>query len=107
MKDLFPKYIIETDDELGNCLILSKCSFHHELVTDKEKVHGGGWYKVDLEKKIFTFYGDSHDFGQASLEDVKKAVEEDKVFTNPYLTHSIAKDFKFKYDTGSELIDLN
>lgn len=41
--DLFPKYIIETDDELGNCLILSKCSFHHELVTDKNKVKGGGF----------------------------------------------------------------
>lgn len=105
--NLFPKYIIETDDELGNCLILSKCSFHHELVTDKNKVKGGGWFKYDSSKNMFIFFGDSHEFGQAKLEDVKKCVEEDKVFTNPHLTHSIAKNFKFKYDTGSELIELN
>jgi len=105
--DLFPKYIIETNDELGNCLILGKCSFHKELATNIDLVRGGGSYKVDLENKIFTFYGESFDFGMASLEDVKKAVLEDKVFTNPYLTHSIAKQFKFKYDIGSEIIDLN
>lgn len=105
--DLFPKYIIETDDELGICLILGKCTFHKQLATNKEMVRGGGMYKVDLENKIFTFYGESSDFGMASLEDVKTAVLEDKVFTNPYLTHSIAKQFKFKYDIGSEIIDLN
>ena len=107
MRDLFPKFIIETDDDLGDCLILSKCTFHKDLVTDKEKVKGGGWFKFNRENNSVTFSGDSHDFGRAKLEDIQKAVDEDKVFTNPYLTHSIAKKHKFFYDIGSELIELN
>lgn len=101
-ENLCPKFIIED----GN-LILSKCTFHKELVTEKEKVQGGGWFKLNYEEKTFTFYDDSHDFGIAKLEDVQKAVEEGKVYTNKRLTHSIADKFKFLYDTGSELIPLN
>lgn len=100
MKDLFPKFIIED----GN-LILGKCSFHKDLVTDKEKVQGGGWFR--FKDDSFIFHGDSHEFGRAKLEDIQKAVEEDKVFTNSYLTHSIAKKHKFLYDTQSEIIELN
>ena len=92
--------------EDGN-LILSKCEYHKFLVNDTEKVQGGGWFRVDYVKKIFTFYGDSHEFGKATLEDIKKAVEDDKVYTNIYLTHSIVDKFKFLYDTGSELLELN
>lgn len=102
MKNLCPKYIIED----GN-LIISKCVFHKDIVTDKEKVQGGGWFKLDYENRTFTFYDDSHDFGKAKLEDVKKAVLEGKVYTNNRLTHSIATQFKFLYNTGSELIPLN
>ena len=105
--DLFPKYIIETDDELGDCLIMSKCTFHKDLVIDKDKVKGGGMFKYNFEKNTFTFHGESHDFGPAQMEDIKKAVEDDKVFTNPYLTRSIAKRHKFLYDTQSEIIELN
>jgi len=102
-----PEFIIETDDELGDCLILSKCTFHKDLAIDKEKVKGGGMFNYNSKNNTFTFSGESHDFGKASLEDIQKAVLEDKVFTNPYLTRSIAKKHKFLYDTGSELIPLN
>lgn len=105
--DLFPKYIVEIDDELGVCVIISKCTFHKELVTNKDMVRGGGMFKYNSDKNTFTFSGSSHDFGMAKLEDVQKAVLEDKVFTNPYLSHSIAKKHKFIYDTGSEKIELN
>lgn len=103
--DIFPKFIIETYDELGDCLILSKCTYHKELVTDPTKVKGGGWFRIKDE--TLTFYGDSHDLGAAKMNDIKHCVENDKIFTNPYLTHSIATKYKFFYDTQSEVIALN
>jgi hypothetical protein len=105
--DVFPKFIIETDEELGDCLIISKCTFHKELVTNKDKVKGGGWYRINLEAKTITLGGESHDFGEAKIEDILKAIENDNVYTNKYLTHSIAKQFKFLYDKQSEIVPLN
>lgn len=105
--DIFPKFIIETDEELGDCLIISKCTFHKELVTNKEMVKGGGIYHVNLDKKIITFSGESHDFGAAKIEDIQNCINNNNVYTNTYLTHSIAKQFKFKYNIGSEIIPLN
>jgi len=95
-----PKFIIED----GN-LILSKCLYHKELATDKTKVTGGGWFSFNDD--TFIFYGNSHDFGEASIESIKDAIAEDKVFTNKYKRHSIAKKFKFIYDTKFEIIPLN
>ena len=95
------KFIIEDGK-----LILSKCVYHKDLVIDKTKLQGGGWFK--FEDDGFTFYGSSHDFGQASLEDIQKAINDDKVFTNPYNhDRSIATKYKFVYNTESELIPLN
>ena len=100
--DLFPKYIIE-----DNNLILSKVGLHKELVTNDDLVKGGGWFRMNNDTKTFTFHGESFQYGRASLEDVKMCIEADKVFTNKHRTHSIANDFKFVYDTQSELIPLN
>lgn len=100
--DLFPKFIVEDD-----MVILSKCTFHKELVTDKAKVKGGGIFKYNHENRSFTFSGSSHEFGTAKIEDIKKAIEDDKVFTNTMIINSIAKKFDFYYDTQSEIIKLN
>ena len=77
------------------------------IVTDKTKVKGGGWFRFNREQNSFIFYGDSHDLGKASLEDIKSCVESDKVFRTKSKICSIANDFKFGYDTGSEIIWLN
>ena len=101
MTDLFPKFIISNDS-----IILSRCTFHNELAVMKEEVKGGGWF--ELKEDTFTFYGSSDEFGEASIDDIKKAVQDNKVYTNPYTEFSIGKKFKFKYKTGSnEIIDLN
>lgn len=105
--DIFPKFIIETDEELGDCLIISKCTFHKEMATNRDMVKGGGWYNINLDKRTITLGGESHDFGSAKIEDIKKAIENDNVYTNTYLTHSIAKEFKFLYDKQSEIVELN
>jgi hypothetical protein len=75
------------------------------IITEKDKVQGGGWFK--LEDKTFTFYGSSDEFGQASLEDIQKAVKEDKVYTNYTCSYSIAEKYKFIYDNHGEITKLN
>ena len=95
MVDLFPKFIIETDEELGDCLILSKCTYHRDLATFNELVKGGGFF--DYKDNEFIFYGTSDQFGEADFLDIRNCVVNDKVFTTPYLTHSITKKYKFSY----------
>ncbi len=95
--DVFPKFIIETDEQEGDCLIIAKCTFHKQLVTDKEKVKGGGWWTLDRENKVFTLYGKSEDFGEAKFDDIKDCVNRKKVFSNPSLVRNLTEDFTFKY----------
>lgn len=101
MRDIFPKFIIE-----DGALIISKVTYHKEIVIEKEKVQGGGWFRWNKEFTMCIFYGDSHDFGKARIEDIQKAVLDGKVYTNPYSEHSIANKFDFGYDTGTEIINL-
>jgi hypothetical protein len=105
--DVFPKFIIETDPVLGDCLIISKCTYHKDLVINRLNVKGGGCFRINHESMTCTFHGDSHDFGAASIEDIKVCIENDNVYTNPYLTHSIAAKYKFLYDNHGEIIELN
>ena len=98
--DKYPKYIVE-----DNNLILSKVTFHKDMAIDKEKVVGGGWFDYDNETKTFKFFGDSTDFGKASLEDVKACVKAGNVYTNNRMTHSIADDHNFVYDdNGTDVV---
>lgn len=88
--NVFPKFIIE-----DGALIIGNVKFHKELALDKDKVKGGGWWYQN--ENTFTFHGDSTDFGRASVEDIKKAIKDNRVFTNPYSDDSIANDFSFEY----------
>lgn len=108
MHDVFPKFIIETDDELGDCLIISKCTYHKQLVINADKVKGGGWFDFDRENKTFTLYGDSHDFGEATLDNIIKCVNSGNVYSSPALYKAFSDDYKFKYRTSDgEIINLN
>lgn len=102
--DVFPKFIIETDDELGDCLIIAKCTYHKELATDLTKVKGGGWWV--LKDNMFILSGDSHDLGKAKFEDIKKCIESGNVFDSPFVEYSIRDDHDFGYDTGCYIIKL-
>lgn len=101
MVDVFPKFIIEDGK-----LIISKATYHKELVTDKEKVKGGGWFRWNEDKSMIIFFGSSDDFGPAKLEDIKACVESKEVYSNIYATHSIADMTEFGYDTGTDVIKL-
>ncbi len=106
--DVYPKFII-----LDDVLIISKVTYHKHIlceevdpVAEKHRIKGGGWFTFEHRTNTFTFFGDSTDFGRAKLEDIQKAVDEGKIFTNVYQTHSIANDHNYAYDTGSEIIPL-
>jgi hypothetical protein len=92
----FPKFIIETRAEEGDCLIIAKCTYHKQLVTDASKVKGGGWWTLDNERTTFTLHGESHDFGKAKIEDIASCVQRGKVYRSKVL-FSDFNGFKFQY----------
>lgn len=102
--DVFPKFIIETDDELGDCLIIAKCTYHKQLATDVSKVKGGGWWILKQESNTMILHGDSTDFGKATLQDIIKCIEKGNVYRNKSCQYSIVDNFNFSYNTGSEII---
>lgn len=107
MDDVFPKFIIETDDDLGDCLILSKVTYHRQIAVDFNKVKGGGWFKFNPVNNSFTFFGKSEQFGEAEFNLIKECVDRDRVFDGPHLCRPLSK-YLFYYETQSgELIPLN
>jgi len=101
----FPKFIIESVEGLGDCLIIAKCTFHKQLATIIDNVKGGGWFRFDAESKTFILYGESHDFGKATIEDITNCIKNDKVYRNSRLSGKFS-NVSFAYDTGSEIIAL-
>lgn len=105
--NVFPKFIIETDEQEGDCLIIAKCTYHKQLATDKTKVKGGGWFSVDLENKVFTLHGQSEDFGRAKIEDISDCIKRGKAFSTRSLIRGYTYEFTFKYRNESgETFDL-
>jgi hypothetical protein len=105
--DVFPKFIIETDDQEGDCLIIGNCTYHKQLSRDISKVKGGGWWIFDKDNSLFTLYGDSHDFGSAKIEDIASCLKNKKVFSSKSLIRNISEKFKFQYKNKfGNIIDL-
>jgi hypothetical protein len=107
MNDVFPKFIVEVDKELGYCLIIGKCTYHSQLSNEKQNVKGGGWWILNRETNTFILSKDSHDFGKASIEDIKLCIEAGNVFTNNSYFNNILGDYNFSYDTETEIIPLS
>lgn len=101
MHDVFPKFIVEGDN-----LIIGRVTYHKDLVTDKDKVKGGGWWK--LEGTTMTFWGDSFDFGRAKVDDIKACIVAGNVWSDKYEIENITKQFNFQYkEPFGEIIKLN
>ena len=101
--DVFNKFIVE-----DGCIILSKVTYHKELVTNKELVKGGGSWKFDDDYKTISFFGSSHDFGAVEPEDIQKAVTDCKVFETQYSDEDMSKDYKFVFYTEcGDIFKLN
>lgn len=94
--DVFPKFIIETDPEKGDCLIIAKVTYHRQLCINKELVKGGGWWiKKD---NVFRLHGTSEDFGRAKEEDIMDCIKRKMVFSTPYFTDNLVEEgYSFEY----------
>ena len=107
MADIYPKFIIETYDQQGDCMILGKCTFHKEMAADLTKIKGGGWWELDRDKSLFTLYGDSYDFGKAKIRDIANCVQRKRVFSNRRMYRNYTVEFTFQYrDESGNIIDL-
>ena len=102
--EVYNKFIIENDETLGDCLILGRVTYHKQLAYDESKVKSGGWWK--LKDNRITFYGDSYDFGRATLEQVTDAVMNGKVFTSYIFEYNITEKYRFSYDRQSEIVEI-
>ena len=98
---LFPKFIIEEEN-----MILKIVKNHRDMATNASKVKGGGSYIFDSETNSYTLYGESYEFGAAKIEDIKKCIEDSKVYTSDILTCSVADKNNFSFYNGSKIIEL-
>lgn len=66
---MFPKFILVADPKkpLIGTFVYGMVYQHKDLVQGYVKVHGGGWYEKDDEKKTITLYGSSGDYGEPRL----------------------------------------
>ena len=60
-----PKFIIQCspDKPLTGTFVFGLVCQHKDLVQGYGKVHGGGWYHKDDERKLMELYGRSGDYG--------------------------------------------
>jgi len=65
------KWVCEDDD----ISISASIEYHFEIVKDRKKVSGGGYWKMDRQNNIIWLYGSSDDFGQCTEEQVRSAVK--------------------------------
>lgn len=52
----------------GNEIILGNVTFHRELKSAGDRVHGGGLFSFVEDPTVLLLYGESHDFGQITRE---------------------------------------
>ena len=66
---MFPKFILVSDPKrpLIGTFAYGMVGQHKDLIQGYVKVHGGGWYEKDDEKKTITLYGSSGDYGEPRL----------------------------------------
>ena len=66
---MHPKFILVSppDRPLTGTFVYGLVNRHRDLVHGYVKVHGGGWYLKDDEKKTITLYGGSGDYGEPRL----------------------------------------
>ena len=92
-----PKFIVENEPSEGLFMIVAKCTYHKQLAFDVKNVRGGGWWTLDREQNIFTLNGESHDFGRASMDDIKQCVQSKRVFSSYSQIRNLTDEFTFKY----------
>jgi hypothetical protein len=80
---MHPKFILVSypDRPLVGTFVYGLVSLHKDLVDGYVKVHGGGWYIKDDEKKTMTLYGSSGDYGEPKLAFLNRIPKELEDYT--------------------------
>ena len=86
---MHPKFILVSrpDRPLVGTFVYGMVFQHKDLVEGYVKVHGGGWYLKDDEKKTITLYGSSGDYGAPKLSFLNRIPRE-------------LRDYKFLFSPG-------
>ena len=94
---MHPKFLIvaSPDNPREGRLAYGRVCSHRELIEGHVRVHGGGWYDKDDDKKTMLLYGSSGDYGDPRLDFLNRIPSE-------------LKGYKFLYShdwgkTSSEL----
>lgn len=80
---MHPKFILISRPEspLTGTLVYGRVAGHRDLVQGYVKVHGGGWYEKDDEKKTMLLYGSSGDYGAPRLAFLNRIPSELRGYT--------------------------
>ena len=83
---MYPKFILVSDPgkPLTGTFVHGLVWNHRDLVQGYVKVHGGGWYEKDDEKKTVTLYGESGDYGSPNLSFLNRIPRELEGYTFIY-----------------------
>lgn len=101
-----PKFIIEEDQD-GKILIIGKAQYHRQLAHNAANVRGGGWWQFGDQNNSFILFGESFDFGRASLEDIRDCIKRGAVYSSYTQVRSFSNyKFQYRHITG-EIEDIN
>ena len=80
---MYPKFILVSDPQkpLTGTFVYGLVWNHRDLVQGYVKVHGGGWFEKDDEKKTITLYGESGDYGSPNLSFLNRIPRELEGYT--------------------------
>ena len=83
---MYPKFILVSDPRkpLVGTFVYGEVWNHKDLVQGYVKVHGGGWYDKDDQKKTITLYGGSGDYGEPRLAFLNRIPRELKGYSFQY-----------------------
>ena len=110
-EDLKFKWILGTTEVAINkfekVILCAKCIFHKELKGGFDTVKGGGEWHFDHENKEILLYGESHDFGRASIEDIKSVILKNNIFNMRLVVNKKfdVSEYKFFYSESWFLSD--
>lgn len=94
---IHPLFIIE-----GDRIIIGKVNDYPNMCKKKRDIKCGGFYRCSRSRKEITFYGYSQEFGAASIDMIKRCVNQNSVYAHRLIQP--LKGFVFLFDTGKEIV---
>lgn len=85
-EDIKNKFVL-VDTNFGLVIVIARCVFHKELVSEKTikegRVLGGGEWELDRETGKLKLFGESYDFGYCQIKDIQSVLEKGDLWARP------------------------